>query len=148
MRWSVGRRLLVGLVLVLVGCESGEVGPTPADPLAGFVGRQLVIPVENSSALPARLIVAEDRSPIGRVVGIVQPSVIAPRTRVNVSFLVPESPDWAIFVNPGPEMGPLLLQSDLRGCIGRLPIEIGIDRTGSPFWSSPGANWCGAANNP
>lgn len=146
MRATARLWLLVGLIAVSAACDEGQVVQEAAEPLAQF-SRQLMIPVVNESNVPAQIIVAEDVPPPGKVVGIAQPNVVPPQTRLDVSFLVPDTNNWAIFVNPGPDMGPLLLASDLRGCFGRVGIEIGIGSRGDPYWSAP-ERWCGAANNP
>ena len=65
----------------------------------------------------------------GLVVGTTTPSVVLPGATVEVIFGVPPGTGWAIFVNPGPNMGPLILPNDLPEAIG-----IEIDREGNPSW--------------
>lgn len=63
----------------------------------------------------------------------------APRTKVEVVFTVPPGSDWAIFVNPSPERGPLLIARDVPlGVTGRLPISFGVDRQGNFWVAAPG----------
>jgi hypothetical protein len=130
------RRLAVLAIaaVLIVGCELAT--PEAGTDSAPVGGRVLVIPVVNDSALPALLLVAEDRQPVGRAVGVASPPVVPPGATIEVRFHVPDSQTWAIFVNAGPDIGPLLLASDLRRCIGRVPIQIGVGRDGGPFWST------------
>jgi hypothetical protein len=121
-------RILIALLVVIAasGCDY-----EPPVPLGG---RRWVLPVTNHSPRPATLIVAED-GPFGagRAVGTVTPSVVLPGATVEVTFGVPPGTGWAIFVNPGPNMGPLLLPSDLPEATG-----IEIDREGNPGWMGGG----------
>jgi hypothetical protein len=132
--------LLAVAATAILACDAAEPEPTPEV----MIGRQLIIPVANESALPALLIVAEDTSPVGRVVGIAEPHVVPPGSRVAVVFSVPDTRTWAIFVNPGqePGVGPLITAHDVRLCVGLVPIEIGVGRTGDVFWSMSGERSC------
>jgi hypothetical protein len=135
---------LLALTATALACDAAELEATPEPTPELMIGRQLIIPVANESALPALLIVAEDTSPVGRVVGIAEPHVVPPNSRMVVVFTVPDTQSWAIFVNPGqePGVGPLLTAHDVRLCVGRVPIEIGVGRTGDVYWSMSGERSC------
>jgi hypothetical protein len=95
--------------------------------------RQWVIPVENQSNVPARLFVAQDESPMGDLVGTAEPNVVAPGATTDVVFTVPAGRSWAVFVNPGPMLGPLIGAGDVPAdAAGELPLRIVIDENGSP----------------
>jgi len=133
--WFVGGRrlpvLLLALATLLVaGCDFLE----PDRPQLPPGTRALIIPVENRSNVPAVLVVAEDRQPVGRAVGSAQPAAVPAGARIDVTFIVPNAPGWAIFVNPGPERGPLLLHTDLRNCTGRVPAFIEVRPGGEAQW--------------
>jgi hypothetical protein len=116
----------IALTLVVVaGCDVAPFGP--AVPPGG---RTWTIKVINRSPRPATLVVAIDGLGAGRVVGTANPGVVPPGTTVDVVFGVPPGDGWAIFVNPGPNMGPLLLPTDVP--LADL-IEIGAD--GGPSWT-------------
>jgi len=101
-------------------------------------GRVWVIPVTNDAALPAVLSVAEDTGAQGRIVGTADPPRVAPGASAEIRFTVPPGTGWAIFVNPGPETGPLILASDVPGgASGALPLHIQVARDGSPSVSAP-----------
>lgn len=122
----VTRPLALALVLIaLTGCDLAPFGP--AVPPGG---RTWTIKVINRSARPATLVVAIDGLGAGRVVGTANPGVVPPGTTVDAIFGVPPGDGWAIFVNPGPNMGPLLLPTDVP--LADL-IEIGAD--GGPSWT-------------
>ena len=64
----------------------------------------------NKSSQPATLFVAEEdeQGLLGRLVGSATPNVVPPSATVKVTFLLPaKGKDWAIFVNPGPNEGPV-----------------------------------------
>lgn len=131
MEKSRGIRLVtLALVIVaLAGCDLAPFGPgLPPG------GRAWTITVINRSPRPATLVVAVDgpQGP-GRVVGTANPGIAPAGTTVDVTFGLPPGDDWAIFVNPGPNMGPLLLPSDILHADG---IVIGSD--GGPSWTSGG----------
>jgi hypothetical protein len=95
--------------------------------------RALTIPVQNTSGQAAELFVARDTQPMELLVGTVEPSTVEPGFTQDVAFTVPAGDDWAIFVNPGPDRGPLILASDIPSDASReLPIEIIVDQFGSP----------------
>ena len=123
-------------------CAVAACGVTPnpvADPLPEPGARRWIITVENLSAQPAALFVAEDESPMGRSVGTVVPNSVPAGATQDVVFTVPPGLGWAIFVNPGPNLGPLIIAQDVPpGVSGKLPITIGIGPDGSPFSSMPG----------
>jgi hypothetical protein len=95
--------------------------------------RQMTMTVENNSGAPARLFVARDEQPMGRTVGTAVPNLVPAGVTQDVIFTVPPDQGWAIFVNPGPERGPLLLASDLAGRSGKLDIRIGVQANGEPY---------------
>jgi hypothetical protein len=95
--------------------------------------RQMTMTVENKSGVPARLFVAKDEHPMGPVVGTAIPGQVPAGATQEVVFTVPPDQGWAIFVNPGPERGPLLIASDLDGRSGRLTIIIGVETNGEPY---------------
>jgi len=108
-------------------------------------GRVWVITVTNDAALPAVLSVAEDTGAQGRIVGTADPPRVAPGASAEVRFTVPPGTGWAIFVNPGPDTGPLILASDVPGgASGALPLDIHVARDGSPSVTAPGEpGWFG-----
>jgi hypothetical protein len=128
------------IAFALTGC-----GILPVDPLNPGT-RQWIIPVANESNLPVFLAVAEDSSPMGNPVGNAQPNTIPPKATVDVVFSVPPAGlDWAIFVNPGPNRGPLVTARDVpAGVAGRLPLAIFVDLNGEPSVRAPGEpGWFG-----
>lgn len=141
----IALRLLGTTALVLaIGCEANVLLPDRVLP-AGW--RVWVINVENMSDQPARLVVAEDVPPIGEVVGLADPAQVPPQTTMDVRFEVPPGEGWAIFVNPGPERGPLLLARDVPADVaGDLPLLISIAPNGDPGTTVPvnlGPGWMG-----
>jgi hypothetical protein len=125
--------LCLTVALALAGC-----GILPFDPLDPDA-RRWIIPVDNQSDRPAIVAVAMDEASMGDLVGRADPNTIPPRTRLDVAFTVPATGlDWAIFVNPGPNRGPLILARDVPpGRAGRLPIKIGVGADGQPFVEVP-----------
>ena len=107
--------------------------------------RTWIIPVENMSAQPARLFVADDASPIGDTVGTAEPATVQPGATELVTFTVPPGQAWAIFVNPGPNLGPLILATDVpEDAQGALPLAITVGPDGSPTVQVPGEpGWFG-----
>ena len=100
--------------------------------------RQLVITVENQSARPVRIVVAEDEMPMGAVVGTVSPDPVPPGVTVDVRFGIPGDGSWGIFVNPGPEIGPLITSHDIPPqAPGKLPVTIMVLPDGTPVSSAP-----------
>lgn len=116
------------VVIALTGCD--VLGVVPGVPPGG---RAWVVTVTNKSPRPATLVVAEETGmgTAGRMVGTANPSVVAAGATVDVTFGLPAGFGWAIFVNPRPDMGPLLLPSDVS-----LAIGIEIDVNGNPGWLS------------
>jgi hypothetical protein len=101
--------------------------------------RVWIIPVQNMSGRPALLAVAKDESPMGDLVGTAQPAAIPAGQTVDVTFTVPpDRQGWAIFVNPGPNLGALITAPDVPpGVSGRLPLTITVDQQGNPSVSVP-----------
>jgi hypothetical protein len=98
--------------------------------------RQWIVTVENQSAQPATLVVAED-GPVGmgRPVGTADPGVVPAGVTMDVVFGIPPGSGWAIFVNPGPERGALLGAAEVpEDAVGRQPWIIMIGESGSPSW--------------
>jgi len=115
----------VVLGLWLAACGVIDVAPVGS--------REWHIVVENSSDVPASLFVAEDGGQMGALVGTATPSTVAAGQSERVTFRVPPGGGWAIFVNPGPERGPLILAADVPADVaGPLPVSIGIGADGSP----------------
>ena len=116
------------------------VGPAPGDG-----ARRWIVTVENSSARDAHLFVALDRSPMGDLVGKASPASVAPGTTQDVVFDVPAGTGWAIFVNPSPTIGPLILAQDVpMDASGVLPISIHVQSSGTAVVSVPSAQgWFG-----
>jgi hypothetical protein len=125
--------LSLAVALVLTGC-----GIAPIDPLNPGA-RRWIIPVDNQSNLPVVVAVAKDEGFMGRLVGQAIPNPVPSRTRVDVVFTVPATGlDWAIFVNPGPNRGPLITAGDVPpGRAGRLPLAISVGPDGEPAVSVP-----------
>jgi hypothetical protein len=107
--------------------------------------RQWIITVENQSNQPARLSVAEDGPGPGQLVGTADPAVVPPGATQDVVFTVPQGGGWAIFVNPVPGLGPLILERDVPpGQSGDLPLTIFVNPDGSSSVSAPGEpGWFG-----
>ena len=133
-----GALVAMGLAMtafLATGCEA-LFEPDPA--VAGAGQRALIIPVENHSAQPAELVVAEAPTfGIGRSVGAAHPAVVPSGARVEVTFIVPNAPGWGIYGDPGGDRLLLLIASELERCTGQVPILIEIDRDG--MWSWGGA---------
>jgi hypothetical protein len=70
----------------------------------------------------------------GRPVGTVTPAIVPARATTDVSFALPAegSSGWAIFANPGPDIGPMFMGSDVP-----LAGEIRIGADGNMGWLSP-----------
>ncbi len=114
--------------------------------------RQWAVTVDNKSDRPATIYVGEDVNfgdPNWRSVGTVSPSVVAPRTKARVVITPPALGHWAVFVNPGPGRGPMLISQDAPPDFsGELPGIISIDGNGEPGFSAPGdmpPGWCDGA---
>jgi len=120
----------VAAILIAVGLARCDNASFIGQARAGW--RQFIVTVENQSPRPARLVVAEDRSPIGEPTGTAEPGVVAPGVTVDVNLGIPPGQGWAIFVNPGdPGMGPLVTAHDVPpGAIGRMPFKVQIDLRG------------------
>lgn len=125
------------LICLLPGCGMLDPAPFPKPaPVLEPGARQWIITVENMSRKPANLFVAEDLGQMGQSVGIADPSMVPAGATQDVVFSVPPGQGWAIFVNPGPKMGPLILAQDVPPeAAGSLPIRIGIGPDGSPYSS-------------
>ena len=99
-------------------------------------GRLWTVTVVNTSARPASFVVAEMTATgrAGRPVGTVTPSIAPAGATTDVTFALPPdgSSGWAIFANPGPDVGPMFVGSDVP-----LAGEIRIDADGNVDWLSP-----------
>jgi hypothetical protein len=110
-----------------------------SDPPAPAGSRQWIITVENMSREPATLFVALDESPMGRRVGTALPSTVNAGVTQRVVFTVPPGQGWAIFVNPSPVRGPLILAQDVPPNFGgEFPGTIHIGANGDPALSTEG----------
>jgi Kelch motif len=112
--------------------------PTPLPPQAGPVppgASSWTVTVINKSSRPATLFVAEETEAglLGRLVGSVTPNVVPPDTTMEVTFLLPAKgvTRWLIFVNPGPNDGALLAETDVP-LAGEIYVTVG----GQPAWRS------------
>jgi hypothetical protein len=123
--------LAVCAVVVLLGaCAS-------LDPILKPGFRHIVMTVENTSNRPAILVVAKDEQPMGAVVGTTTPGTVPPGMTVDVTFGLPPEPGWAIFVNPGPEHGPLFGEQDVPPqASGRAPFTITVAGDGTNIGAS------------
>jgi hypothetical protein len=125
--------LTAAFVLTIAGCEFVATNPLPH-------GRRLVMTVDNQDVRPALLFVAagapDNVGVMGKPVGRATPATVPPGTVVDVAFDVPSETGWSIFVNPGPEHGPLLISDiDIPSGSGRLSIKISIGVGGVQSWS-------------
>jgi hypothetical protein len=129
-------------VVTIAGCSMLIPGP---EPLVG--GNRWIITVDNQSARPASLLVAVDGAPgpatnIGPTVGRATPDTVPPHSVMDVTFDVPSATfkastgdTWAIWVNPDPHGGPLILATDIPvNTDGKLPITITVHRDGQTSW--------------
>jgi hypothetical protein len=127
----------VAIVLVavtLAGCNNDDTGGGLPP---GW--RVWVVTVRNASARLAVVGVAEDAGVPGRVVGTANPNSVPPGATVDVAFGIPPGFEWAIFVNPGPNTGPLVLARDVPGdASGRMPFTIMIASDGNSSTQVPG----------
>jgi hypothetical protein len=118
-----------------------------SDPPVPAGSRQWIIAVQNTSAQPAALFVAEDLATMGRSVGTAVPSTVPAGATQDVVLTVPPGQRWAIFVNPGPTRGPLIVAHDVPpNFVGRLPGTIHIAANGDPAFSTErnlGPGWFG-----
>ena len=125
MRTAISRLAAVAIVAMLSGCAGISNLTMPAG------SREWTIPVENLSAQPVRLLAAEDIPGIGQTVGTAVPATVAVGASESVTFTVPPGDDWAIFVNPGPDRGPLILARDVPSdASGPLPLHISVGANG------------------
>jgi hypothetical protein len=112
---------------------------SPAPIEVPVAARRLIIEVSNNSDRDAVLLVASDEGtnfPNVRKVGTARPPLVPPHATINVVFTVPQTGNWAIFVNPSPDYGPLLMGMEFGTCAGLVPIGIRVNADGAPGWSS------------
>jgi hypothetical protein len=116
-------RIVLSLVVggLVVGCRTVPISIVDAN--------LIVMSVHNSSAKPATLVVAAPGN-VTTVVGISDPSVVAPGATVMVGFRVPPGRDWAIWANGGELMGIV----DVKQHRGNLSMGIDIDEGGPSWW--------------
>jgi hypothetical protein len=122
---SLTRGVALLATLLVTGC--GPLGaPFAARPPGG---QTHVITVVNESPRPALLVVAEvtEDGIAGRLVGIASPGVVPAGATVDVTFGLPPGEGWAIFINPGPNRGPIFGPAELP-----LTKSLGIDEGGNP----------------
>ena len=129
--------VLLTAQLTLAACDLAGVAPPGS--------RQLIVPVENLSAMPVRLFVAEDEGTMGRSVGTAVPGTVPPGVTQVVVFSVPPGTGWAIFVNPTPMRGPIITAGDVPpGFSGATPLAIYVAENGELSVSMPGEpGWFG-----
>jgi hypothetical protein len=133
---------IVAVVVVLGACAS-------LDPLLNPGGRTIVMTVENKSDRPAILVVAKDLQSMGAAVGTATPGMVPPGMTVDVTFSLPPEPGWAIFVNPGPEQGPLFTDHDVPpDASGRAPFTIEVHGAGTASAVSTQRDTPGWMGNP
>ena len=134
--------VLLTAQLTLAACDLIGVAPLGVAP-PGM--RELIIRVDNTSGMPARLFVAEDESPMGRSVGTAVPNTIPPGINQDVVFTVPSGTGWAIFVNPSPVRGALITAIDVPPDFrGATPLIISVGANGEPGVQVPAApGWFG-----
>ena len=78
------------------------------------------------------IVVADDEAPMGAVSGRVNPTPV-PVGVTDVTFDFPPDRQWAVWVNPRPNSGPLFLRQDIpRDASGKAPFTIDIDGNGEP----------------
>lgn len=124
---------------MVLACSLAACSAVGFPPPAPAGSREWRINVENMSGAPARLLVAEDTMPVGKLVGTAVPDAVPAGVSQEVVFTVPPGDTWAIFVNPGPQLGPLILARDVPADVaGELRITIGIGPDGQPSVSTPG----------
>jgi hypothetical protein len=130
------------LVVGVTACGTDLLAPVPEPG-----SRQWIIGVTNQSGEEARLFLAEDAGTMGEAVGRVEPSIVPPQTEMDVVFTVPPGEGWAIFVNPGPDDGPLVLAADVPAHeVGELPFLIIVSPDGVPgvlHQDEPRPGWFG-----
>ena len=127
MRTAISYLAAVAIVAMLSGCAGISNLTMPAG------SREWTIPVENMSAQPVRLFVAEDELTMGDAVGIAVPDTVAAGASERVTFTVPPGAGWAIFVSPDAGRGPLILAGDVPSDVtGPLPIRISVGPNGEP----------------
>ena len=130
---------VIAIVGILTACAGIFEPALPAG------SRELLISVENQSAQPARLFVAEDEFPMGEAVGTAVPDTIAPGATERVTLTLPPGQNWAIFVNPTEEVGALIHWADVPpDAGGAVPLTITVQRNGLPTVAvSDGPGWFG-----
>jgi hypothetical protein len=76
---------------------------------------------------------------MGRSVGTAVPSTVPAGATQDVVFTVPPGQGWAIFVNPSPGRGPLILAQDVPPNFGgEFPGTIIIGANGDSSFSTEG----------
>ena len=117
----------------LEGEPPDRLGCTPlACPMLGPASmppgsRQLVVSVRNEGSEPALLFVAQDEGVMGELIGTAEPAMVPAGTTSDVVFTIPPAQEWAIFVNPTSESGPLVTRHDVPSdATGRVPFWIEI----------------------
>lgn len=125
------------------GCSPVECPMTGPEPGPG--AREWIVTVENQSAREAHLFVASDTMPMGELVGTAVPASVAAGASERVVLTVPAGSGWAIFVNPSPSTGPLIIAHDVPAdAAGVLPLTILVQPGGMPAVSAPSApGWFG-----
>jgi hypothetical protein len=130
-RWSGSPLLVPSVSAVVLAVAVAACSVT--DPLLRPGWRQLIVSVENESARPAVILVAEDGpTGMGKTVGTVEPGVVPPGATIDVTLGLPPEPNWGIFVNPNPKFGPVVASIDMPpGASGRVPITLNVSSSGA-----------------
>jgi hypothetical protein len=135
----LGLVVRMGVCTIVIASSLAACSILVPDPPLSPGTRQWIIRVQNASGQPAALFVAEDLSTMGRSVGTAVPSTVPAGATQDVVFTVPPGRGWAIFVNPGPTRGPLILAQDVPpNASGVLGVFIQILPDGEPVVSAPG----------
>ena len=128
MSMVLARRLVAIALLVasLAACEAASLIEGIPDG-----GRRWVVTVQNDSARPAAVVVAEDDGGAGNVVGMANPAAVPPGQTIDVVLGIPSGRSWAIFLNPGPQRGPIVTPGDAPAdAVGKMPFTLHVDRNG------------------
>ncbi len=128
--------ILVATSFALTAAVAGACLPSRVPPPVAPVPPTIIVTVDNESPWPATIVVRRVSDPA--VVGLAEPSIIAPRSKAMVTLTVPRAEPWEVVANPvDPRNGGLFGSSDLGTCRGELPIVIHIQADGNPSWSAP-----------
>jgi hypothetical protein len=142
---SVSQSIRLASLLLLLTATISRCGALEGEGILEPGSRRLVITVWNLSGQPAIVEVAQDGPTKGEIVGRVNPNPVPPGP-TDVSFDLPPGGGWAVWVNPGPDRGPLFSSSDIpASASGKAPFTIQIEANGeaSSSFSGPAPGWFG-----